>query len=275
MDALRSIRNHCAIAFILSQPPDETKIRPSKYLSAIHEIFVFALAVCWVVGLIWTPDKIFKHPARGITWHLNPCFGWDYPPASYIAIVLISTNVYWSWTYAWLQSARTRMIAKKRDRIDRFAIFSVNYLAFACNLGLLLWVIGPYTPDWTAHTLIFLNYAVASYVAHLANFLEASKGSLAHKVERKHRVFLATYTVAIILVPACYATLGLAGDGDPDTAPPVHPVITHCIDLFWLAHMLVEQSFTPPEQPLLMTLRVDEAEKSKQAVAPAGIEHQA
>ena len=58
-------------------------------------------------------------------------------------------------------------------------------------------------------------------------------------------------------------------------APPVHPVITHCIDLFWLAHMLVEQSFTPPEQPLLMTLRVDEAEKSKQAVAPAGIEHQA
>ena len=71
------MRDYSAIAFILSQPPDEEKMRPNKYLSAIHEIFVLALAVCWTIGLIWTPDKILKHPARGITWHLNPCFGWD------------------------------------------------------------------------------------------------------------------------------------------------------------------------------------------------------
>ena len=98
------------------------------------------------------------------------------------------------------------------------------------------------------------------------------KHGLAHKIERKHRVFLATYTVALLLLPACYFTLGLAGDGDPDTAPPIHPVVTHCVDLYWICHMLLEQSFTPPERPLLMTLRVEEAEKSKKAVAPAGVD---
>ena len=117
-----------------------------------------------------------------------------------------------------------------------------------------------------------LDKSVAAYLAHLGNFLEASKGSLAHKIERKHRVFLATYTVALLLLPACYFTLGLAGDGDPDTAPPIHPVVTHCVDLYWICHMLLEQSFTPPERPLLMTLRVEEAEKSKKAVAPAGVD---
>ena len=42
-------------------------------------------------------------PAREASWHFNPCFGWDYPPASYIAVILNSTNVYWTWRYAWLE----------------------------------------------------------------------------------------------------------------------------------------------------------------------------
>ena len=50
------------------------------------------------------------HPARKIIGSLNPCFGWDYPPASILALLLCSCNVL-LWRYAWLEIVRTHMSA--------------------------------------------------------------------------------------------------------------------------------------------------------------------
>ena len=79
------LRRWSAIAFLLTQPRDDQTIYTTKYLGAAHEIFVWSLLICWTVSLIFTPEMVFNHPAREATWHFNPCFGWDFPPASYIA----------------------------------------------------------------------------------------------------------------------------------------------------------------------------------------------
>ena len=104
------LRRWSAIAFLLTQPRDDQTIYTTKYLGATHEIFVWSLFICWTVSLIFTPEMVFNHPAREATWHFNPCFGWDFPPASYIAVILNSTNVYWTWRYAWLETTRSAML---------------------------------------------------------------------------------------------------------------------------------------------------------------------
>ena len=104
------LRRWSAIAFLLTQPRDDQTIYTTKYLGAAHEIFVWSLLICWTVSLIFTPEMVFNHPAREATWHFNPCFGWDFPPASYIAVILNSTNVYWTWRYAWLETTRSAML---------------------------------------------------------------------------------------------------------------------------------------------------------------------
>ena len=76
------LRRWSAIAFLLTQPRDDQTIYTTKYLGATHEIFVWSLLICWTVSLIFTPEMVFNHPAREATWHFNPCFGWDFPPAS-------------------------------------------------------------------------------------------------------------------------------------------------------------------------------------------------
>ena len=275
--AFHCLREHSSIFYLLTQPQDEQLVRPKKYLGAAHEIFVVSLAVCWTVAMLVTPQKIIRHPARDATWHFNPCFGWDYPPASYIAIVLNSTNVYWTWRYAWLDATRSIMLnaSEKITCVDRFARFAAYNLAIASNFWLLLWIIGPYASTWRLHTVIFLYYAVATYLAHLGNFLDARKGPLKHKIERKHQIFVVTYTIAVIFIPIVYGTIIVTDDANRDSRPVIPPAFTQTFDIVWLLHMLLEQRFSPPEPPLLMTLQVKQPEKSKQAVEPAGIEHQA
>ena len=139
------LRRWSAIAFLLTQPRDDQTIYTTKYLGAAHEIFVWSLLICWTVSLIFTPEMVFNHPAREATWHFNPCFGWDFPPASYIAVILNSTNVYWTWRYAWLETTRSAMLPETglQAWAERLASFAAYNLAFASNLWLLLWIIGP------------------------------------------------------------------------------------------------------------------------------------
>merc|ERR1712224_345014 len=147
-----------------------------------------------------------NHPARPIIGSINPCFFWDYPPASYIGMVLCSTNVYWTWRYAVMDSYRTSLLnGDSPTPAQRFTKFASYGLGAASNLWLLLWLIGPadqrpkplgdghYTvplssilvnPDrpgdfapplvgkWALHTVFFMFYAVMSYLTYLGSYLE-------------------------------------------------------------------------------------------------------
>ena len=85
-------------------------VDPKMYMRASNELITLALIVCWTITLIVDPSQIIEHPGHSFTGDYNPCFGWDYPPASYIAVILNSTNVYWTWRYAWLETTRSAML---------------------------------------------------------------------------------------------------------------------------------------------------------------------
>ena len=113
------------IITLLNQPLDERIFDPRVYLGASHEVFAITLVVTWLLTLALRPEQIFSHPARPIIGSFNPCFGWDYPPASYVALVCCSVNVYLTWRYAWLERTRTRL--RNPGRLRWYEHFS-NYV---------------------------------------------------------------------------------------------------------------------------------------------------
>lgn len=90
---------------LLNAPLDDLVVYPRRYLAASHEVFLYTLIVTWVITLIFHPEQIFDHPAQPIIGSFNPCFGWDYPPASYISVVLCGVNVYLTWRYTYTTTA--------------------------------------------------------------------------------------------------------------------------------------------------------------------------
>ena len=158
---------------LFNQPLEDKVFYPRRYLAASHEIFLYTLVISFVVTLLVHPEQISAHPAKAIIGSVNPCFGWDYAPASYIAMVLCSTNVYFTWRYTWL--SRTRIKLRNRGRLSWYEWFSFHGnvpLALASNFWLLLWLIGP-TSDapgaaathafpWMVHTGFFFYYAFSS-----------------------------------------------------------------------------------------------------------------
>ena len=209
-----------AILDLLNQPLDVRIFDPIKYLGASHEIFGITLIITWVVTLIWFPEQIFEHPARPIIGSFNPCFGWDYPPASYIALVGCSINVYFTWRYAWLERTRThlRNPSGKLKWHEHFSNITCVILAWASNFWLLLWLLGPAstgTPDagvlkpaedvdaWFMHTGLFTFYASGSYLAVLGNYCEVRFGPAgASRVQRKHTIFTWLYGFAAAILSA-------------------------------------------------------------------------
>ena len=195
-----------------------------------------------------------NHPARvGITGHFNPCYGWDYPPASYVAVTMISLNVYFSFRYAWLESTRVNMVAaSKKQGIqsfgDRFSTITAYNLALASCFTLLLWLIGPNDGNWLIHTMIFVYYAISSYLAALGNYLEAASGPWKHMIETKHRVYIVTYGLSLASLAVVYPTNTFVVD--------VAPALFQIADAVWLIHMLVEQKFAPPQPPMRITVEL-------------------
>jgi len=208
--------SYFSIIALLNQPLDERIFFPRQYLSASHEVFAITLIATWAITLIFYPEQIFEHPARPIIGSFNPCFGWDYPPASYLALVSCSVNVFLTWRYAWLEHTRTRL--RNPGALRWFEIFSASacaLLAVASNLWLLLWLlgpastgklnqVGPLTPvktedvsSWFLHTGLFIIYASGSYLACLGNYLEVTLGNSGRgSVGTKHTVFIAVYGFA-------------------------------------------------------------------------------
>ena len=196
------------IITLLNQPLDERIFDPRIYLGASHEVFAITLVVTWILTLVFRPEQIFSHPARPIIGSFNPCFGWDYPPASYVALVCCSVNVYLTWRYAWLERTRTRLRNPGKLRWhEHFSNYACIQLALASNFWLLLWLLGPSStgtpetgtlapadtndvPGWFVHTGLFVFYAAGSYLACLGNYLESLYGKRPAAVQRRHTIFI-------------------------------------------------------------------------------------
>ena len=261
------ISKYFAILSLLNQPIDERIFYPRVYLAASHEVFGITLIITWILTLSAYPEQVYDHPARvqGIIESFNPCFGWDYPPASYLAIVLCSTNVYLTWRFAWLEIVRTHLATPGRlSRVQLFAKYSAMLLALASNCWLLLWVVGPEDDDWVGHTALFVLYAAGSYLACLGNYLEVRGGRRRHVVLRRHTAFIVVYGVATVFLPAVYF-IDLIWH-EPGAGPVLPAAATQTADVVWMVCVWLTQWLMPPDLPLRMTMELvaDEAEARRE-----------
>jgi len=260
------LQNTSSIALILNQRRDEKIVYPKAYLAASHEVFAITLMVTWMITLIWFPEQAFEHPARPIIGSFNPCFGWDYAPASWIAVVCCSGNVYLTWRYAYLESTRTYLLSNgSYTSAQNFATFSSRFLAFASNTWLLLWLIGPNADDhpqdadgpvmvhWIFHTGIFVVYGLASFLAALGNYLEVASSNPS-RIQQKNTIFIIAYGLSISYLVFVYGyDLAMYEFGQD---PALSPWCTQIADIIWMGCVSSISSFLPFEPPLKVTIEV-------------------
>mmetsp|Transcript_7110 Transcript_7110/g.18189 ORF Transcript_7110/g.18189 Transcript_7110/m.18189 type:complete len:297 (-) Transcript_7110:204-1094(-) len=274
------ITDNFATFALISQPRAERYVFPRLLLSASHEVFGYTLAITWFITLVKFPEQIFDHPARPIIGSLNPCFGWDYAPASFIAFSFCSVNVFLTWRYAYLESVRNVLLPTGNSFIDTFSRASSNFLALASNTWLLLWLIGPNDDmpkdndgpnmrNWTLHTGIFVAYGLASYLAALGNYLEVRYGPNGEgRITWQNTAFIITYgTVFGYLVCVYFYDLYMYEHGSP---PALHPVFTQTADILWMICVVLIHHFLPREPPLkIMTEIVTDQDELAELAALA------
>ena len=104
---------------LMSEPVNSAIVYPKNYYKASNELTVLSLIICWTITLTFNPESATEHPARDYIPHFNPCFGWDFPPASYIAVLFAGLDCHLSWTYVNLEAAlpnATHLCTSLKDR---------------------------------------------------------------------------------------------------------------------------------------------------------------
>merc|ERR1712203_1349461 len=97
---------------------------------------MLTLIICWSITLLYNPEAALQHPARQYVGHFNPCFGWDFAPASYIAVFSCAADVHLAWTYATLEAQRTRLrnVDGKTTWAERFSLCTAFLHGFAAMI---------------------------------------------------------------------------------------------------------------------------------------------
>jgi hypothetical protein len=233
---------------LLGQNLDEQVIYPRYYLGASLELFAFTIVLSFAVTLAVDPKQVWEHPLRNsVGGAVNPCFGWDFPPMSYVSQLILTLNVYLACRYAWLEAARNRMVCTrkgKRNFSDYFSLVTGYFYAFANFLFLLIWVLAA-QKYWKFHTMIFMLFAVAGYMACLGNYLEVANGPHKYQIQPKHTIYLVVYGVATLGIPVVYGAL-ISGIRFPLIVPQM-------TDAVWMLCTFSTLWGTPPEPPLKMT----------------------
>ena len=145
---LDSIRIPLTVLKLARQPVSAVIVKPKDYFVASNELVVIALVVCWAITAAVDFNQAWRHPARNYVGHLNPCFGWDYAPASYFAVAFAGCDVYLAFRYASLEARRTYLLDLDNSLCfaERFSLVTSYMHAFASVLWLLLWSVGPPDP---------------------------------------------------------------------------------------------------------------------------------
>ena len=271
-----------ALWALLRTPADSAVILPKRYFAASNELVVLTLLVCWCITLAYDYKLVWDHPARRYVGHFNPCFGWDYPPASYIAVFACAADVYLAWTYATLEGMRTRL--RDDDGMlswaERFSLVTTYLHGLASMLWLLLWVggvalacttsvsfavrahvrarapswqvVGPPDNRWVWHLAIFSCAVFFRYLCTLGNYVEQRFGKAYQmgRVHKRHTYFIVFYGAVTVLLPIMYFTDVIVYKVQKRSGvdPPI-PWQAHASGLPHLLHVLHVQFRLPPTQP--------------------------
>jgi len=259
---IRPIRDRLALYCLLTAPADGAVVFPKRYFSASNELVVLTLVVCWIMTMIFDRRKAIDHPARNYVGHFNPCFGWDYPPASYVAVFALAADVYLAWTYATLEGLRTKLrdADGKYDMAERFSLVTTYLHGIASMLWMLLWQVGPTDNNWIAHLALFSTAVFFRYLCTLGNYVEQAFGANRPQggVQRKHTIHIIVYGVVTTTLPILYFAdvIIYKAQGREGVDPPIPWYVLEIADLTWVACLATAASFSIPEPPILIHRRV-------------------
>lgn len=273
---------YCTIAKLLSQRLDARIFYPKDYMGASHEVVAYTLIITWILTMsvpAFRP-QIFTHPARVIIGSFNPCFGWDYAPASWVSVSLCAFNVYFSYRYAWLKMLRRQLLKEPKTWATTFNTFTTYAMALSSNLWLCLWIIGPNPKDpvgadtdgpeilwWSLHTGVFVFYAGSKYNAYLGNLLEIRLGPQKASVKVKHTVFTIVYGLSVGYLLMVYGhSLYYHEPGKGPVLGSGH--FTQIADIVWIVCVICVSSYLPKEPPLRTQTTVSQSAVPEGQPAP-------
>jgi len=217
---------------------------------------------CVQVTMTVSPKKAIDHPARDYTGHFNPCYGWDYKPASFIAVFGCAADVYLAWTYATYEQLRTHLrdYDGKIDRAERFSLLTTYLHGFASMLWMVLWQVGPPDDQWTAHLAIFSVSVYFRYLCTLGNYVEQRFGGCYDRtlVSWKNTVFIIVYGLVTTALPILYFVDVLVYKAEDRTGvdPVINRWLLQVMDIAWVSCLALTTKFAIPEPPLLIQRRV-------------------
>ena len=249
---------------LLLQPAECPILVPKRYFDASNELMVLTLLVTWSITLAYDWRLAWDHPARKYVGHMNPCFGWDYRPASIVAVFACAADVHLAWTYAATESLRTRLRSRdgRLDWAESFSLLTTRLHGAAAMIWMLLWLVGPPDGRWAWHLAIFSIAIFFRYLCALGNYIECRFGSERDQVlvEKSHTVFIVTYGVVTVLLPILYFTdiFVYRAQGRVGVDPPIPWYILQTMDVVWCAHLALCTKFSIPEPPILLTRKVVE-----------------
>lgn len=260
----RFLKEKSSIISICTTPVDSCCISPKTYFSASNELVCMLLIVCWAITLIVDPDQVANHPARKYIGHYNPCFGWDFPPASYVAVLGCAADVHLAWTAATLEATRTKLLCVdgKAVAAERFALVTAWGHGVASMLWMLLWQVGPNDGRWSAHLGIFSTAICLRYLSSLGNYVEARFGrptsSGAGRVETKHTVFIIVYGIVTFMLPVLYFydIIVYRAEGRVGVDPPLPWWLLHAFDMAWMICIILNTYLRVPEPPMRIVRKV-------------------
>ena len=98
---------------------------------------------------------------------------------------------------------------------------------------------------WDYHTVLFVSFAIAGYLACLGNYLEVANGPHKYQIQPKHTIYVVVYGIATFGIPVVYGCI-ISGMRFPLIVPQL-------TDAVWMLCLFSVLWGTPPEPPLKMT----------------------
>ena len=261
---------------VIDRPVDDSEIQPRLYLMSAQQVLIITQLLTWSITLVGYSDIIAEHPLRKITGSIQQTMAWNYPPCSFIAIILLSSCVYFVWRYAW--TARTAMVLEAGSNQlpwqTRFAYNANLLLALSSNVFLCIFLLGPASNGsvhavslsapltrldvtaWSSHMFVWGLTVVAWYLVCVGSWVQHRYGSAFSRaqVSPGFTLYVATYSAVILYFLGVYSyTFARFEVGQP----PVLPwYVTQVADVLQLACFLLTPLMIPNGPKLLVRTKL-------------------
>ena len=221
---------------------DADVVDPAIFLKASGELLFLALSLSWIITAIFRPEIIRSNPLKDRMGYNNFCVGWDLPPASYIASLLVSGAAYLSLRFNFTCLIRNKLLLENNkisQKQNDFAKFSAYWYAGATCGMQLLFVISPYDSVW-AHTALFLFFIIGRLLGVCSQYV-----LFPEEFETTDKVFLAVYSLVsglmIMIVVLDFSLYSLRGEMTLIFPVPVEVFV----DYTWFVCAALTAKFLP------------------------------